>query len=684
MIKNLKMKTALTSAIMILTIICITILYTFTQFGMTKLMKKNAKDNMNTSLNSQTTLISEYVSHQEDLLKKFSISSEIIDYLKDVSNEEKREKAQKFTEKYFEGLDNWEGIYSGEWNTHVVTHSNPDVVGMTTRTGDSLKALQDAMITNNGLYNAGIIISPASKKLVLSMYCPVYDTDQSTILGYVGGGPFMEKLESLLNETTKTGKKNIHYSMINVSSKMYIFDDEDKSLITKETTDKGILNVINDIKNNSNNITNTFTYKNSDNTTYVISYQYDKEHDWAVISKTKKSSLYSDVYKTMRKLAVFCIISCIMISSLSWFFIHINTKPLTYVTEALLELKELKIKRHDKLENYINTNSEIGQISTALNSLNNSFEDIIQKLGSCSESLTDSAIKMSDSSDVLIECVDDNAKSTELFAKHTDNINNAIEQVDNGINEISNVVTQVETKIQTGDAQSNELIDKIQKMREMANSSLQTTNLKIDENNHAIKEALVNLQSLTQIDEMANQILDITGQTNLLALNAAIEAARAGEAGRGFSIVANEIGSLADSSRQTATSIQNICNETKEHIVMIQDCFDNIINFMENDIKTQFEDFLKATNEYNSSINQLKNIIHEMHECSDEFVKAMSDIKNQINNVNNNPDELIVHTEEVLKKVEQTRKIAKDVADIVCKNEENALDIKNIMNRFSL
>lgn len=101
MFKNLKMKTSLTSAITVLTIICITILYISTQTGMTKLMKKSAQDSMKTSLNSQTTLISEYVSHQEDLLKKFSISPIIIDYLKDLNNKDKQLKAQQFTENYF-------------------------------------------------------------------------------------------------------------------------------------------------------------------------------------------------------------------------------------------------------------------------------------------------------------------------------------------------------------------------------------------------------------------------------------------------------------------------------------------------------------------------------------------------------------------------------------------------------
>jgi methyl-accepting chemotaxis protein len=43
------------------------------------------------------------------------------------------------------------------------------------------------MTQRNGLYDAGIIVSPSSGELILSMYCPVFDTDGKTILGYVGG-----------------------------------------------------------------------------------------------------------------------------------------------------------------------------------------------------------------------------------------------------------------------------------------------------------------------------------------------------------------------------------------------------------------------------------------------------------------------------------------------------------------
>lgn len=344
MIKNLKMKTALTSVITILTILSITLLYATTQSGMTSLMKTSAQSSMKSSLNSQTTLIGEYVAHQEDLLREFSVSPVIADYLKDISNKEKQQKAQQYTESYYKGLDNWEGLYVGKWNAHVVTHSNPKVVGMTTRKGDSLKQLQDAMTSAKGLYDAGIIISPASQKLTLSMYCPVFDTDGTSILGYVGGGPFCKKLESLLQKIEKTDKTNTEYSMINVTSGMYIFN-KDKSLITKAVEDVGMQKVIKKINANNKDTTGILNYKNKKGISYVMSYQYNAEHDWAVISNVKENDLYSDVYKIMKELRNICLLVCAIIAVLSWFFIHISTKPLAEVTSSLLELKELRFKK---------------------------------------------------------------------------------------------------------------------------------------------------------------------------------------------------------------------------------------------------------------------------------------------------------------------------------------------------
>ena len=682
MIRNQKMRTMLTAVISLVTVVCITLLYLCAQAGMTGLMKKSALENMKSSLKAQTTLIEEYVDHQEDLLAEFSVNPIIADYLKNLSNQEKQKAAQEYTESYYACLDRWEGIYVGEWNTHVVTHSNPNVVGITTREGEALKTLQNAMTDAEGLYNAGIIVSPASQKLTLSMYCPVYDQDKTTILGYVGGGPFVETLQEILSSLKDEKNESLRYSMINVDSEMYIFD-EDESLIATQIEDEMLLKVIENIRTNTESDMGDIICKDSNGDDYIVSYLYNAKNGWAVISRDSEKNLYAEVYKVMWQLGVICIISCIMIGALAWLFISINTKPLTYVTSALLDLKNLKICKEPRLEKYINCKSEVGQIATALDSLSDSFKDIVQTLGMCSDSLTKSATKMSDSSSILMQCVEENATATEQFAEHTDKVNEAVKQVDDGIAEIADVVSQVESKIHIGNERSSELMKKVLEMREIASTSLENTNDKIKENHSAIQKAMVNLQSLTQIDEMANQILEITSQTNLLSLNASIEAARAGESGRGFSVVAGEIGNLANSSSKTATEIQEICSETRQNISNVQACFDNIIDFMQNDIRVQFEDFVHATNEYNTSIEQIQEIIQEMNECSNVFVQAVSSIQNQIDSVQSSPTQVSVSTEAMLTKVEQTRQTTEVLAEVARDNESNAMSIKGIVDRFS-
>jgi len=89
----------------------------------------------------------------------------------------------------------------------------------------------------------------------------------------------------------------------------------------------------------------------------------------------------------------------------------------------------------------------------------------------------------------------------------------------------------------------------------------------VNENQKALNNEIENVSEISgKINEFTNLIRDIAKQTRLLGLNASIEAARAGSAGAGFAVVSEEIGKLADSSRETVDKIQEFTSQIGESV----------------------------------------------------------------------------------------------------------------------
>ena len=78
--KNQKMSTTITLAISLVIIVCISLLYIFANNSMVSMMKQSEMENMRASLNAQTNVIREYVTHQEDLLTAYSKASVVADF----------------------------------------------------------------------------------------------------------------------------------------------------------------------------------------------------------------------------------------------------------------------------------------------------------------------------------------------------------------------------------------------------------------------------------------------------------------------------------------------------------------------------------------------------------------------------------------------------------------------------
>lgn len=461
---------------------------------------------------------------------------------------------------------------------------------------------------------------------------------------------------------------------------MYILSEKEE-LIATEIKDDMLLEVMKQIKSGKNQ--GEMTYKGN-HSTQIVHYQNIEEHGWAVISYDSEKDIYSGISKNMKILGVLCLFCIIIISGLAFLMIYYSVKPLKYIEESIMEFSHLHLQNNEKLTPWIGKKSEVGKIATALKMLYESLQESIVTLADCSTSLNDSAVSMKDSSKVLLSCVEDNSAATTSLAEHADEINQTVGQVDQEIVSISNVVTEVEERIQKGNERSNDLLEKVQQMQELADRTMQATNVHVEENKKSMEQAIRELQTLTRIDDMASQILSITSQTNLLSLNASIEAARAGEAGKGFAVVAGEIGVLAGNSSETATQIQAICNETKDNIAHVRSCFDQVIAFLQEDVQSQFAAYAEETKEYYQSICEVQKIIAEIAESSGIFAETVLNIQTQIRAVSDTPEKQTVDTSQVLEKTKKTEEMTEQMTKIVNENRKNAKAISQIVERFSL
>ena len=314
-----------------------------------------------------------------------------------------------------------------------------------------------------------------------------------------------------------------------------------------------------------------------------------------------------------------------------------------YFTRNLLNLAAASavISRGDltrKVE--VRTNDEVGDLARSFNTMMQSLYNVVTEVRSVSGHIFESAQSLSATAQEM------NA-TTEEISSTVQNIARGAEGTADMVNKTSAITREMATSIERISEKSRFAAKSSEDAGErarVAGEQILGASQKIIEIVTLIDKSTTDVAGFKdralRIDESVDFISHIAQQTHLLALNATIEAARAGEHGRGFSVVAEEIRKLADSSRKFADQIAKLAKE----------------------INSESSGVIASMNDSTRSAREGEKVIRQARESIDSMVKLVLTGMERVQEISALSETQAKGADGLVRAIEEISKIAEDNA----------------------
>ena len=358
------------------------------------------------------------------------------------------------------------------------------------------------------------------------------------------------------------------------------------------------------------------------------------------------------------------------------------------ISAVISNLKKINTKIYELANNEgdltqeVNAKSgdEVELIADNLNKFLVSMRDMMLDIRDISTALENSSELINSNVSNVQEDVTDVSATMEEMSAAMEETSASLNQINSDIEKTMSLVDQIAQFANQGSTDSFKIMTKASDIKDKANKDVDMAKVLAEELKKEVKQRLEKSKEVDKISALSETIIGITKQTNLLALNASIEAARAGEAGRGFSVVADEIGKLATNSASTANEIKEVSEMVVEAVEELAKYTNKMVEFLDSIAMHGYEELISVSESYRIDVASMNDIMTNFNNSASYIQSAVKNMKESIDSINLAVEESAKGITEV---TETSMNITNAMTDVTNSVEGNTKDVENLNNHIN-